>query len=133
MRKPENIHLLRRYRLIRSGGFALALFWALNFYSPGAAAVVKLSQDATKPGASSAGLVANASTQTPTDNRQDALLVSAAPATRSLTPIPEISVLFPIIGLVVAIALTQLLRRRRIAQQRSSLPNGTLKRAPRRP
>lgn len=37
----------------------------------------------------------------------------------TLAPIPEMSALFPIIGLVVAVSLTQLLRRRRIAQSRS--------------
>lgn len=37
----------------------------------------------------------------------------------TLAPIPEMSALFPIIGLVVAVSLTQLLRRRRIAQLRS--------------
>lgn len=37
----------------------------------------------------------------------------------TLAPIPEMSALFPIIGLVVAVSLTQLLRCRRIAQSRS--------------
>ncbi len=37
----------------------------------------------------------------------------------TLAPVPEISALFPIVGLVVAVSLTQLLRRRRIAQLRS--------------
>jgi hypothetical protein len=37
----------------------------------------------------------------------------------TMTPVPEMSALFPIIGLVVAVSLTQLLRRRRIAQLRS--------------
>ncbi len=37
----------------------------------------------------------------------------------TLAPVPEISALFPIIGLVVAVSLTQLLRRRRMAQLRS--------------
>ena len=41
-----------------------------------------------------------------------------------LTPIPEIGALFPIIGLIVAIAATQILRRRRLAQQRSSSSSG---------
>lgn len=36
----------------------------------------------------------------------------------TLAPIPEMSALFPIIGLVVAVSLTQLLRRRRLAQLR---------------
>jgi hypothetical protein len=34
--------------------------------------------------------------------------------------VPEMSALFPIVGLIVAIALTQLLRRRRIAQSRTA-------------
>lgn len=34
----------------------------------------------------------------------------------TLTPVPEISALFPIVGLIAAVALTQILRRRRIAQ-----------------
>lgn len=38
----------------------------------------------------------------------------------TLAPIPEIGALFPIIGLIVAIAITQILRRRRIAQLRAS-------------
>ena len=38
----------------------------------------------------------------------------------TLTPVPEISALFPIIGLVAAVAVTQFLRRRRIAQVRAA-------------
>ena len=38
----------------------------------------------------------------------------------TLTPVPEISSLFPIIGLVAAVAVTQFLRRRRIAQLRAA-------------
>ncbi|MGI8438174.1 MAG: hypothetical protein ACR2NX_14965 [Chthoniobacterales bacterium] len=38
----------------------------------------------------------------------------------TMEPIPEMSALFPIIGLIVAVAITQLLRRRRITQSRSS-------------
>jgi beta-lactamase regulating signal transducer with metallopeptidase domain len=38
----------------------------------------------------------------------------------TLTPVPEISALFPIIGLVAAVAVTQVLRRRRIAQVRAA-------------
>lgn len=37
----------------------------------------------------------------------------------TLEPVPEMSALFPIIGLVTAVSLTQLLRRRRMAQLRS--------------
>lgn len=36
----------------------------------------------------------------------------------TMAPIPEMSALFPIIGLVVAVSLTELLRRRRMAQLR---------------
>lgn len=36
-----------------------------------------------------------------------------------MAPVPEMSALFPIIGLIVAVSLTQLLRRRRITQLRS--------------
>jgi hypothetical protein len=46
------------------------------------------------------------------------LMTAAFQAT--LTPVPEISALFPIIGLVAAIAVTQILRRRRIAQLRAA-------------
>jgi phosphate/sulfate permease len=121
MRKPENIHLLRSHRLTKSGGFALAFYCALNFSSLGAA-VIKLPLSATKTAASSTDL-ANASIQSPVGNHQGAVLAKATPTAQSLTPIPEISVLFPIIGLVIAIALTQLLRRRRISQ-RSGSSNG---------
>jgi hypothetical protein len=38
----------------------------------------------------------------------------------TLTPVPEIGALFPIIGLVAAVAVTQFLRRRRIAQARAA-------------
>ncbi len=38
----------------------------------------------------------------------------------ALVPVREMSILFPIIGLIAAVAVTQLLRRRRIAQLRSS-------------
>jgi hypothetical protein len=41
----------------------------------------------------------------------------------TFAPIPEIGALFPIIGLIVAIAITQILRRRRIAQLRASSPS----------
>ena len=37
----------------------------------------------------------------------------------TMAPIPEMSALFPILGLIVAVSLTQLLRRRRIAQSRT--------------
>ncbi len=37
----------------------------------------------------------------------------------SLAPVPEMSALFPIIGLILAVSLTQLLRRRRLAHSRS--------------
>jgi hypothetical protein len=37
-----------------------------------------------------------------------------------LTPVPELSALFPIIGLIAAVAVTQVLRRRRIAQLRAA-------------
>ncbi|MBA3608831.1 MAG: hypothetical protein H0W43_10055 [Chthoniobacterales bacterium] len=41
----------------------------------------------------------------------------------TLAPVPEISALFPIVGLVAAIATTQILRRRRIAQLRAGGPS----------
>ena len=41
----------------------------------------------------------------------------------TLAPIPEMGALFPIVGLVAAIAITQILRRRRLAQLRASSPN----------
>jgi hypothetical protein len=40
-----------------------------------------------------------------------------------LAPIPGMGALFPIIGIIVAIAITQILRRRRIAQLRAASPN----------
>ncbi len=40
----------------------------------------------------------------------------------TLAPVPEISALFPIIGLIAAVAVTQVLRRRRIAQLRAATP-----------
>ncbi|MEO5719287.1 MAG: hypothetical protein ABIR29_12070 [Chthoniobacterales bacterium] len=42
----------------------------------------------------------------------------------TLAPVPEMSALFPIVGLVAAIAITQILRRRRIAQLRAGSPSG---------
>jgi hypothetical protein len=36
----------------------------------------------------------------------------------TMAPVPEMSALFPIIGLILAVSLTQLLRRRRMAQSR---------------
>ncbi len=42
----------------------------------------------------------------------------------TLAPVPEMSALFPIVGLVAAIAITQILRRRRIAQLRAGSPGG---------
>lgn len=41
----------------------------------------------------------------------------------SLSPVPEMSALFPIIGLIVAVSLTQILRRRRIAQHQTDSPS----------
>jgi hypothetical protein len=38
----------------------------------------------------------------------------------NMAPVPELGALFPIVGLVAAVALTQLLRRRRVAQLRSN-------------
>jgi hypothetical protein len=35
-------------------------------------------------------------------------------------PVPEISALFPIVGLIAAVSCTQILRRRRAAQQSAS-------------
>ncbi|HEY3664176.1 MAG TPA: hypothetical protein VGL24_13565 [Chthoniobacterales bacterium] len=40
----------------------------------------------------------------------------------TLSAVPEMSALFPIVGLIVAIAITQILRRRRIAQLRAGSP-----------
>lgn len=42
----------------------------------------------------------------------------------NMTPVPEVSALFPIVGLIAAIGLTQLLRRRRVAQLRSHSSSG---------
>ena len=42
----------------------------------------------------------------------------------TLAPVPEMSALFPIIGLIAAVSLTQVLRRRRIAQSRASSSAG---------
>lgn len=42
----------------------------------------------------------------------------------TLAAVPEMSALFPIVGLVAAIAITQILRRRRIAQLRAGSPGG---------
>ena len=42
----------------------------------------------------------------------------------TLAPVPEMSALFPIIGLIAAIAITQILRRRRIAQLRGGSTSG---------
>lgn len=42
----------------------------------------------------------------------------------TLAAVPEMSALFPIVGLIAAIAITQILRRRRIAQLRAGSPGG---------
>ena len=49
---------------------------------------------------------------------------AALPSLAMLAPSPEWSAIFPIIGLIAAVAVTQLLRRRRIAQLRASSSNG---------
>ena len=49
---------------------------------------------------------------------------AALPSLAMLAPSPEWSAIFPIIGLIAAVAVTQLLRRRRIAQLRSSSLSG---------
>src|SRR5882762_763885 len=46
------------------------------------------------------------------------------PSVAMLAPSPKWSAIFPIIGLIAAVAVTQLLRRRRIAQLRSSSSTG---------
>jgi len=112
--------LIRGNRLTKSGILAFTFLWILNF-GPLQAAVVQLSQSETKVTANSAQILAKDSGHSLQPNRQAAVATNAIVlSVRSLTSIPEISVLFPIIGLVIAISLTQLLRRRRIAQQRSS-------------
>ena len=121
MHHPENIrHLLWGRRMINDGGLALIFFCGVSFCSLDAA-VVKFTQDGV-------GTVASSTGQTPDrvsnlEQHQNVAVTNAAPAARSLTPIPEISVLFPILGLVVAIALTQVLRRRRISRRRAGSPN----------
>ena len=49
---------------------------------------------------------------------------AALPSLAILAPSPAWSAIFPIIGLIAAVAVTQLLRRRRIAQLRSSSSSG---------
>jgi hypothetical protein len=39
----------------------------------------------------------------------------------SITPVPEMSALFPVVGLIAAVSFTQILRRRRAAQNAASL------------
>jgi len=39
----------------------------------------------------------------------------------TITPVPEMSALFPVVGLIAAVSLTQILRRRRAAQNAASL------------
>ena len=125
MPSPKIFRQLLGCRLIKRRCLILTFVCAMNVW-PTQAAVMKLSQDqAIKGTANSALLVANSAADLPNGNIQPATPANTPlPATQSLTPIPEISVLFPIIGLAVAISLTQLLRRRRISQQRSSSPNG---------
>jgi len=69
-------------------------------------------------GADQAGLraVAPAAEQVPVNGLSTVPVVFQA----ALVPVREMSVLFPIIGLIAAVVVTQLLRRRRIAQLRSS-------------
>ena len=49
------------------------------------------------------------------------VLPVASHATRA--PIPETGALFPVLGLIAAVAITQILRRRRIAHLRSGSPS----------
>lgn len=49
---------------------------------------------------------------------------ATAPSLAMIAPSPEWSAIFPIIGLIAAVAVTQLLRRRRIAQIRASSSSG---------
>ena len=46
-----------------------------------------------------------------------AALSAVPPANVGVVPVPEISAFFPIVGLIVAVFCTQILRRRRAAQQ----------------
>ena len=49
---------------------------------------------------------------------------ASLPALALLPSNPKLAVFFPIVGLIAAVAVTQLLRRRRIAQLRSSSSTG---------
>jgi hypothetical protein len=44
----------------------------------------------------------------------------------NLTCVPEMSALFPLVGLIAAVALTQILRRRRVAQFRAPSSTGKI-------
>ena len=48
---------------------------------------------------------------------RDVSMVSGAAGNTDPAPVPEMSALFPIVGLIVAVSCTQILRRRRAAQQ----------------
>jgi hypothetical protein len=124
MRVPAILRLLNSgSRFIKSGTAALVLLVALNL-GPLDAAAVALPESATKSVISPAtATIGGASYPANTDQRCTIVANATSPA-RSLTLIPQISVFFPIIGLVVALSLTQLLRRRKISQHRSGSPNG---------
>jgi hypothetical protein len=51
---------------------------------------------------------------------RDVSVPSAAAANADPVPVPEMSALFPIVGLIAAVSCTQILRRRRAAQQSAS-------------
>ena len=124
MRDPGNIQPQRpRCRMIKGAAVALVYFCTLTFSSLGVWAI-EMPAIATQPASGSISLAVNLPIQAPADNHHDPVVANAKAAPQSLTPVPEISVLFPILGLVAAIAVTQLLRRRRISQQRSASTNG---------
>jgi len=64
--------------------------------------------------------IANLTNDKVTSGRFVSGTMMTVPFQATLTPVPEISALFPIIGLIAAVAVTQFLRRRRIAQVRAS-------------
>lgn len=53
---------------------------------------------------------------------RDVSMVSGAAGNTDPAPVPEMSALFPIVGLIVAVSCTQILRRRRAAQQSAFRP-----------
>ena len=122
MRGPQIHHQFSKCaRLFHAGALGLACVCAFHAM-PIRGAVAQLPQSAVAA-ASTSPFLPQDPTQFAGGKAPIAVAKANATTPRLLMAIPEMGILFPVIGLVVAISVTQFLRRRRISQDRSGSSN----------